>query len=263
MAKTQPDIFICHASEDKQFVKKIAKALQTYGIKVWLDEWELKVGDSLHSKIEEGIKHSSYMLVVVSRNSLKKPWVKRELTAGLAKELSERKVYVVPALFDVSPEDLPPLLADKLAADFRRDFTEGIRAILHRLGITDRLRRMENPTAEDIRKVYDRLPSEQKRILLHECWERASQTDSGDFVFETQFLDSWERRALYGLIRRDLIRVKLVKKGPFWDDSEGELFGWIYRGNFTNLGNAVAKMVYEEDQKYWAAFRQKQKGTRT
>ena len=34
--------------------------LKTYGYKVWLDEAEIFVGDSLRGKIEEGLAHSKY-----------------------------------------------------------------------------------------------------------------------------------------------------------------------------------------------------------
>ena len=42
------DVFISHASEDKDsVVRPLAQALVAKGLKVWYDEFELKIGDSL------------------------------------------------------------------------------------------------------------------------------------------------------------------------------------------------------------------------
>ena len=48
-------IFLCHASEDKKFVEKLAKDLMRFGFEVWFDKFEMKVGESLLEKINEGI----------------------------------------------------------------------------------------------------------------------------------------------------------------------------------------------------------------
>lgn len=248
--ETMKDIFICHDSEDKPFVRELARTLKSYGIRVWFDEWELNVGDSLHQRIGQAIQKSSFMLVVLSRTSAKKPWVQREMTAGLAQELNRKNVYVIPALLNINPGELPPMLADKLAADFRHDKRVGVKAILKRLGITDRYIRLRNPTPEDIAKAAQRLPLEQKWILLRECWRRSHREPSGDIRFDTQFLDFGEHRAILGLVHRDLIRVKMVHHGLFSDQDEQRenIPGWIYEGSFTNLGSEVAKLLNENEK---------------
>ena len=49
------DVFISHASEDKDtVVRPLANALLQRGLKVWYDEFELKIGDSLRRKIDKG-----------------------------------------------------------------------------------------------------------------------------------------------------------------------------------------------------------------
>lgn len=50
------DLFISHASEDKDHVARpLAKHLQDLGLRVWLDEFELTLGDSLRRKIDHGL----------------------------------------------------------------------------------------------------------------------------------------------------------------------------------------------------------------
>lgn len=48
---TNSTISLSHASEDKEdFVRHLAKNLSNAGCRVWYDEFELKLGDSLRKK---------------------------------------------------------------------------------------------------------------------------------------------------------------------------------------------------------------------
>ena len=67
------DVFISHASEDKDgVVRPLAIALKEKGISVWYDEFELKIGDSLRRKIDQGLSKSKFGIVVISRSFIKK-----------------------------------------------------------------------------------------------------------------------------------------------------------------------------------------------
>ncbi len=48
------DVFISHASEDKDWVKGLVSSLDLEGVSVWYDEQQLKVGDSLREAIDMG-----------------------------------------------------------------------------------------------------------------------------------------------------------------------------------------------------------------
>lgn len=94
-------VFISHASEDKErFVLKFAERLLNVGIDVWLDKWEMLPGDSLVDKIfDDGIKDARAFIVVLSTNSICKPWVKEELDAAIIKRLSN-KTKIIPIVID-------------------------------------------------------------------------------------------------------------------------------------------------------------------
>src|SRR5258708_647859 len=58
------DAFISHASEDKrQVVAPLAKALTKLGFRIWYDEFELRVGDSLRQSIDKGLINSRFGIV--------------------------------------------------------------------------------------------------------------------------------------------------------------------------------------------------------
>jgi hypothetical protein len=111
------DLFISHASEDKEFVRPLAAELQGAGLRVWLDELELRLGDSLRRTIDGGLARSKYGVVVLSPAFLQKEWPNKELDGLFARESGGEKV-VLPIWHNVSASDiakLSPLLADRLA----------------------------------------------------------------------------------------------------------------------------------------------------
>jgi hypothetical protein len=96
-----PKVFISHASEDKErFVIGFATKLREKGIDAWVDKWEIFPGDSLVDRIfEEGIKNAQAMIIVLSKISVQKPWVKEELNAGMVKKISG-KCKLIPVVID-------------------------------------------------------------------------------------------------------------------------------------------------------------------
>lgn len=109
-------IFLSHNSVDKPFVRKLANDLRRRGHYAWVDEAEIKVGDSLIDKIEEGIDNTDFLGVVISQNSIESEWVKREVRIALTQEISGKKVKVLPILLE--KVKIPSFLIDKKYADF-------------------------------------------------------------------------------------------------------------------------------------------------
>ena len=80
-------IFISYNHNDKDFVTALARNLVYARHNVWIDQWELNAGDSLLDKIQAAIGESVAILVVLSEHSINSSWCKRELNAGLMREL--------------------------------------------------------------------------------------------------------------------------------------------------------------------------------
>lgn len=99
------DVFICHASEDKEtVVEPLVRAFEDSGISVWQDRAEIRWGDSLISKVEEGLRISRYVLAVLSKHSVTKPWPRRELNAALNREVLTGEVKVLPLIVGSADE---------------------------------------------------------------------------------------------------------------------------------------------------------------
>lgn len=109
-------VFLSHNHADKPFVRKLAQDLESHGVRCWLDEAEMKIGDSLIQKIREGIDNVSYFLVVLSPNSIKAPWVVNELDVAMNHQINGKDIKVLPIMLkDCDP---PGFLIGKLYGDF-------------------------------------------------------------------------------------------------------------------------------------------------
>ena len=126
-----PKVFVSHASEDKdRFVVEFARRLRENGVDAWLDQWEMKPGDSLVDKIfEEGLKEARAVIVVLSKVSVQKPWVREELNTSVVKR-SSRGTRLIPVVIDDCevPESLRSTLWQKV--DVLADYDQILQRIL-------------------------------------------------------------------------------------------------------------------------------------
>lgn len=127
-AKPIMTVFISYNHNDGEFAERLALELVRRDIKVWKDSWRIGVGDSLIQKVQDGLEGARFFCIIFSKNSLASEWVKREITAGLLREIESLKVMILPVVIDDCK--LPLLIRDKLYADFRGDFDVGLKKLL-------------------------------------------------------------------------------------------------------------------------------------
>jgi hypothetical protein len=121
-------VFISYSTKDSEFINQLSAVLIKNRIKIWLDKWEMQPGDSLIDKIQNGLTDSSFLLVVLSKYSVESEWCKKEMNSGLMREINERKVVIIPILLDDCK--VPIFLQEKVYADFRNDFNDGLNSLL-------------------------------------------------------------------------------------------------------------------------------------
>jgi hypothetical protein len=121
-------VFISSSHADELIVNKLAAHLVKHNANVWVDTWELSVGESIVNRVQEAIQESSALLVILSKTSVESEWCKKELSAGLMRELDEKRVVVLPVL--VEDCEIPMFLREKMYADLRTDFNRGLHRIL-------------------------------------------------------------------------------------------------------------------------------------
>jgi hypothetical protein len=121
--------FLCHSSADKNIVEQFAKRLKLAGSYVWFDKWEIKVGDSIVEKINDGLDKMTHLVVFLSKSSVDKPWVKKELSSGLMRKLNDSSVKVMPIKID--SVKVPTLISDIKYADCTEDLESGFNQVIN------------------------------------------------------------------------------------------------------------------------------------
>jgi TIR domain len=115
------NVFLTHATPDKQLVVDVAKQLKAAGVSYWIDHEQINFGDSIVSKIEDGLENSRYVVACLSKNFRKSGWSRGEYGPILYREFGgETERRVIPLSLDGSKDisDIPILLSDRLRADF-------------------------------------------------------------------------------------------------------------------------------------------------
>ena len=112
------DCFISYASEDRDtVVEPLVFELKKRNIRVWYDQWVLRIGDSLRRTIDRGLSTSRFGIVVLSPDFFCNEWPQKELDGLVQREVHGQKV-ILPIWHNVSHKDVAkysPSLADKVA----------------------------------------------------------------------------------------------------------------------------------------------------
>ena len=116
----QYDVFVSHAWEDKEsFVEEFVQELQKLNLRVWYDKKQIKWGDSMRAKIDEGLRKSKFGVAVLSPDYIKegKYWTKAELD-GLFQLESVNGKMLLPVWHNLTKKEVmaySPIIAGKLA----------------------------------------------------------------------------------------------------------------------------------------------------
>lgn len=87
------------------------------GLDVWYNKFELKIGQSLRRKIDEGLAKSRFGILVLSKSFLSKGWTNYELDGLATMSVSGDQVFL-PIWHQISKQEVinfSPSLADRLA----------------------------------------------------------------------------------------------------------------------------------------------------
>lgn len=115
-----PRVFLSYTHENMGLARDVAQTLQSNGIDTWWDQWCINAGDSLRRKIDEGLGECTHFLVLLTPESIQKPWVNQEMDAGLVRSLNS-KCRFLPIRYRLLASKLPPLLSGMYAPEIGDD----------------------------------------------------------------------------------------------------------------------------------------------
>jgi hypothetical protein len=133
-ARFPREVFISHSAKNRKFVDDLAEVLRTHGIPVWLSSTNLLGAQQWHDEIGAALDRCDWFVVILSKQSVKSDWVKRELMRAL----NDRRFRdrIVPIRYQVCDLDrLSWTLGAMQIVDFSSDLEAGFRELLRIWGI--------------------------------------------------------------------------------------------------------------------------------
>lgn len=123
-----PSVFISHRGSDTQEAEKLAQEIRAAGHQVWLDQWNITLGDSIVARINEGLEGSAYVVLCYSKSGVDVPWMGREWMSALARKLNGNAVTLLPVV--LTGGTAPAILADLKYADLSTNWSSGMTELL-------------------------------------------------------------------------------------------------------------------------------------
>jgi hypothetical protein len=117
--REKPKAFLSHNKEDKPFARQLAQDLEEQGVDVWFDEWEIRAGDSVIGKVQEGLSKCVVFLMVLTARFQSSSWCTEELRDALTRAIQTGHPRVIALLRE--DVEVPPLVRDRRWIDVRDD----------------------------------------------------------------------------------------------------------------------------------------------
>lgn len=128
-------VFISYSHKDPQFVSKLSSYLELRGASMWIDSKNITVGYSISKAVEDALSLSDFFCLVLSLESVQRPWVQPEYRAALTMQLSSQgnRPRILP--IGIGKAETPPLLRDIRHADFEGGYQRGLELLCKAIGL--------------------------------------------------------------------------------------------------------------------------------
>jgi len=97
------DVFLSHSRQDKPRVRRLAERLRDAGLRVWFDEWTIKLGTDIYAAIEDGLEGSRTLVLCMSRAAFSSEWVRLERGTAIFRDPENKARRFVPLLLEDCP----------------------------------------------------------------------------------------------------------------------------------------------------------------
>jgi TIR domain len=174
-----PRVFMCHASEDKSLARRIAEYFIKNGIETFFDAWEIRPGDSIRRKIDEGLEECTHFIVLATETSIEKEWVKTEID-GVYRRKIEGACRLVPLRHNLDARRLPASLGALHAPAINDLETDLPRLVEDIYGISRRPTLGQAPSTVLTNPKDELGISDAARVLVKMCMDKTEHGDSHD-----------------------------------------------------------------------------------
>ena len=168
----QYDVFLSHNAKDKPRVRMLAERLKQAGLRVWFDEWNVRSGDIIALKVDEGLEQSRVLLLCISPNALASGWVALERSTAVHRDPANVDRRFIPLL--LADCDLPDTLRRYKYVDFRE---EAEAAFAELLAVcrpeAEEAPAMDKPAPKKKSERTEPLAVLERKLMGHDGWVHA------------------------------------------------------------------------------------------
>lgn len=126
-------VFVSHSANDRKFVFKLTKFLREESVAYWYSSHHIAGANEWHDEIGKGLRKCHWFVLILSPNSVKSTWVKRELLFALQEKRYDGRIVPV-LLKKCSYARLSWTLSSFQFVFFHKDFATGCRQLLKAIG---------------------------------------------------------------------------------------------------------------------------------
>jgi hypothetical protein len=138
------NVFLSHNHADRDIARGLGAQLKLAGADVWFDEWEIRAGDSIPGKLDEGLVAFDTFILLWSAHASRSQWVRRELESAIHRGMENPSMRIIPVRLDET--DLPALLLPLRRLDLfeLRGVGEVVREVMDFASERDRIRAIQS-----------------------------------------------------------------------------------------------------------------------
>jgi TIR domain len=123
-------VFVSHATADKWLAKTLCEKIEETGAKTFRDDRDISGGDDIPDAIRQNIVRANELVVLLTPESVDRPWVLLEVGAAWGRRQHSR---IVAVLCHVQVDTIPDMIASKKAVPINQ-FDEYLRELRERVG---------------------------------------------------------------------------------------------------------------------------------
>ncbi len=128
------EVFLSHSSRDRDFVVRLTRVLKSHKISYWYSATHIVAAKQWHDEIGDALSRCDWFIVVLTPDSVRSQWVKRELLFALNQDrYNERIIPVLRKPCEYSR--LSWTLPEFQLVDLSGNFDVGCRQLLRVWGI--------------------------------------------------------------------------------------------------------------------------------
>jgi len=174
-----PIAFLCHSSKNKDLVSRLDADFRRNGIDTFFDKWEIRSGDSIRQKLDQGLGQCTHFIVLLTPESIDAPWVKAEMDAAFVRKVEGACKFIVLRV-GVSVDALPPTLRALHSPEIK-DYETDVRALINDVhGITEKPPLGPAPSVLSTRSSTPTHLSAAAELLARTMIERSEHGEIGD-----------------------------------------------------------------------------------